>query len=167
MVKETIPNDQLDLQLELINGCTDYRDCDEAWKWAQYYRVDYQLLPSILKDYLEDQSNNTRGSNNKREDDNWSDEDWTGAQASGTSSAYKTTSEEKIHKYPLNSPPVLVDDEVKFVQMIDYLEVSFNINNNKFYFSKISTIFSTKHLLHLTLNGNQRLVEIPMLLSFN
>lgn len=120
MVKETVPVNQIDLQMELVNGCSDYRDYEEAWKWVKYYQLDYDTLPGILKVYIENQSGN------KFNNDNQNEECWDDLVSDGSSaSVYEKMTEELVHKFSLDeSKSILVDNQKKFEQMINNLKVN-------------------------------------------
>lgn len=119
MVKETVPDNHKELQMELISGCTDYRDYEEAWKWAKYYKMDYNTLPGTLQVYIENQSDK-KISNDNHDEECWDDLEYEGNSAS----VYGGVSEELFYKFPLDeSQSILVDNVVRFEQMINNLKV--------------------------------------------
>ncbi|XP_055551478.1 exonuclease mut-7 homolog [Wyeomyia smithii] len=52
MVRDTVPKDDTDLQMELVCLCSNFNDQAEAAKWARFYRIKFTELPLLVQDYI-------------------------------------------------------------------------------------------------------------------
>lgn len=122
MVKETVPDDSLEIQLELIRGCCDFGDVSESAKWANYYRIDFSRLPGNVQHFIESNGASSSISTNINADDNW-DDDYPIYKQSSNASNKKQQPIEQVHRLILdNSRMILVDTNREFYNMLDYLK---------------------------------------------
>lgn len=101
MIKDTIPSDMLELQLELIDRCTHFNDIKGAAKWCTYYNIEESNRPTLVNDHF----NNVK---NGEVEENWDEP-----------SDLKDSS---FHSLQPNIAITLVDDATKFVDMINVLK---------------------------------------------
>uniref|UniRef100_A0A1B0CE09 3'-5' exonuclease domain-containing protein n=1 Tax=Lutzomyia longipalpis TaxID=7200 RepID=A0A1B0CE09_LUTLO len=52
MVKVTVPMDAPDLQLELVNACSDFGDTSDGAMWAKYFNVPHNDLPVDVREFV-------------------------------------------------------------------------------------------------------------------
>ena len=102
MVRETIPDDAKDLQLELAALCSDYGDYAEAAKWAEVYNIPLKDLPLLVQDYIIDKDTNNDNKESKQAEECWDSDD-----------------NEGVHIIPLDDSKIhLVTDKEKFDEML-------------------------------------------------
>lgn len=71
MVLEIVPKTaELDLKLELIDGCSYNNDMNEAVYWARYFNVPQKDLPLMVQDHIKDNRDSVRKNYNKKCDQN-------------------------------------------------------------------------------------------------
>lgn len=116
MVKETVSDDSLEIQLELVRGCCDFGDLSESAKWANYYKIDFSKLPGNVQSFIETNGASSSFPVNITED-NW-DDDYPVYKANN-----KKQPIEQVHRLNLdNSRIILVDTNREFYNMLDYLK---------------------------------------------
>lgn len=101
MIKDTIPNGMLELQLELIDRCTHFNDIKSAAKWCTYYNIEESNRPTLVNDHF----NNAM---NGEAEENWDE--------------LSHLKESNCHSLQPNIAITLVDNATKFVDMINVLE---------------------------------------------
>lgn len=121
MVKETVPDDSLEIQLELIRGCCDFGDLSESAKWANYYKIDFSRLPGNVQTFIETNGASSSISTSIT-DDNW-DDDYPVYKPTNASNKKQQQQIEQVHCLILdNSRMILVDTNREFYNMLDYLK---------------------------------------------
>ncbi|XP_053693223.1 exonuclease mut-7 homolog [Sabethes cyaneus] len=108
MVRDTVPKDDTDLQMELICLCSNFNDQAEAAKWAQYYQIKLNELPLLVQDYINESGDSNRSHHIQKIADN---DVW---DAPNTREPTHTLSLDDCHVH-------LVDSRDKFYAMISDL----------------------------------------------
>jgi hypothetical protein len=52
MVKDTIGNDNMELQIELVHTCVSYGAIDDGIEWTKFYKVSLDDVPSIVRNVI-------------------------------------------------------------------------------------------------------------------
>lgn len=110
MVKDTIGEENKELQSELVHSCMCYGSLDDAVMWAKFYKVPLDDVPPIVRDTI-------NGIPVKQKiPHGWQKDDW---DDSNTSSMEETQEVEEIHSLPISSSSiVLVNTTELFKSMI-------------------------------------------------
>ncbi|CAO1409572.1 unnamed protein product [Diamesa hyperborea] len=119
MIRDTIAPDNKELQYELVMACLGYNDITDAVNWAKYYNVPLDDVPSIVREYIENDGKATETRVNASSSE-W-DDDW--GEYSNTSNIPKE--QETVHTLNLDeSQLILVDNLTKYQEMIKDLSSS-------------------------------------------
>lgn len=114
MVKDTIGEDNKELQSELVHTCMCYGSLEDAVKWTKFYQVPLDDVPPLVRDTI-------KGLPVKKKIINhgWHKDEWDDPSTSTSSSSQNTQEVEEIHTLPVDSPRIiLVNTEQLFRSMI-------------------------------------------------
>ncbi|XP_055681549.1 exonuclease mut-7 homolog [Lutzomyia longipalpis] len=104
MVKVTVPMDAPDLQLELVNACSDFGDTSDGAMWAKYFNVPHNDLPIDVSEFV---AGKPSAYPQYPHPDDWDKVD------QGQGVAY--------HRLRKDTKIILVATRTEFREMIDYL----------------------------------------------
>lgn len=110
MVKDTIGEDNLELQKELVYSCANYGSVEDAIKWTKYYNIPIDDVPSIVRDNI----NNDNFTNFESTTINGYDYDTTAS----------NVLTECVHTLPNDCCVILVNEIELYREMIKDLETS-------------------------------------------
>ncbi|XP_062539983.1 exonuclease mut-7 homolog [Armigeres subalbatus] len=106
MVRDTVPESDRELQLELICLCSNFNDQPEAAKWALHFQLKTSDLPLLVQDFILEQDDNNQHPKQDFDDEQWDAPD-----------------SEPVHTLRLDESHVhLVDSRDRFFAMLSDLD---------------------------------------------
>lgn len=104
MVKDTIGEENKDLQCELVHTCMNYGSLDDAVKWTKFYNVSLDDVPLTVRDKINGLVDRPKVLHSGWDDDDWDDPPQT--------SSYPPQKKEELHTLPLDSSRVILVNSI-------------------------------------------------------